>query len=297
MQRQTPSEIANDFNRRGFKNSRGRDWNYDNIYNILRNPEYAGCATWGRTTSRLHSSVRCVPREDWIVQPGAYTPLVTRETFETVQRIVDGRRTYPSKQSNEQMLNGLRCLFREKNKLNSTIISDAPDLLKLGTYRQRFGSLIIAYKRVGFRPSQSICGAVLRTSRGNRLREALFDKIHSLFRNMRPIRIEGQKRKALEVDERFRISVQICRPKWTDARQLRWVMRVRPKERDYIVLLCPLNRAYSKIVDYYVMPPIGNSIRLLKQFGNNDEWLIKGTRLEDLRELYGVAKKCMLSKK
>ncbi len=75
------------------------------------------------------------------------------------------------------------------------------------------------------------------------------------------------------------------------------VMRVRPKERDYIVLLCPLNRAYSKIVDYYVMPPIGNSIRLLKQFGNNDEWLIKGTRLEDLRELYGVAKKCMLSKK
>lgn len=136
MEHQTPSEIANDFNRRGFKNSRGRNWNYDNIYNILRNPEYAGCATWGRTTSRLHSPVRCVPREDWIVQPGAYTPLVTRETFETVQKIIDGRRTYPSKQSNDQMLNGLRCLFRENNKLSSTIISDAPDLLKLETYRR-----------------------------------------------------------------------------------------------------------------------------------------------------------------
>ncbi len=67
----------------------------------------------------------------WIVQPGAYAPLVAPETFQRVQEIIDSRKTYPSKQSNEQMLDGLRCLLDEKKRLNGTIISDAPDLLKL----------------------------------------------------------------------------------------------------------------------------------------------------------------------
>jgi DNA invertase Pin-like site-specific DNA recombinase len=290
-ERQTPSEIADRLNRQGFTNSRGRAWSYDNVYNILRNPEYAGCATWGRTTCRLHTPVRSLPRSSWIVQPGAYAPLVAPETFQRVQEIIYGRKTYPSKQSNEQMLDGLRCLLDQKKRLNGTIISDAPDLLKLGTYRQRFGSLINAYKRVGYRPPRTTCGAVVRTIRANRLREALFTRILSLFPNMRAIRIEGQKRKAIEVDEQLRISVHLCRPKWTEARELRWLVRVRPKERDYILLLCTLDRAYSKITDFYVRLPIENSVRLIKQFGKDDQWLAKATRLEELSELYGVAKK------
>lgn len=159
-------------------------------------------------------------------------------------------------------------------------------------YRQRFGSLINAYKRVGYRaPPRTTCGAVVRTIRANRLREALFTRILSLFPNMRAIRIEGQKRKAIEVDEKLRISVHLCRPKWTEARELRWLVRVRPKERDYIPLLCTLDRAYSKITDFYVRLPIENSVRLIKQFGKDDQWLAKATRLEELSELYGVAKK------
>ena len=89
----------------------------------------------------------------------------------------------------------------------------------------------------------------------------------------------------------FRISVQLCRPVWTEAGELRWLVRVRPEERDYIVLLCLLDRPYSKITDFYVTVPIRNSIAFTKQFGKGDEWLSKAARLEDLSELYGVAKR------
>ena len=288
---QTPSVIADRLNREAFKNSIGRAWTYHNVYKILRNPEYAGCATWGRTTARLHMRVKKLPRSTWIIQPGAYAPIVDMETFQTAQKIIEGRRTYPSKQSKEQMLDRLRCLLDEKKKLNSTIISDAPDLLKLGTYRQRFGSLITAYKRVGYRPPKAILNSSARIVRVDRIRQALLARIHRLFSNMHPIQIEGHKRMAVEVDGKFRISVQLCRPVWTEAGELRWLVRVRPEERDYIVLLCLLDRPYSTITDFYVTAPLRNSIAFTKQFGKGDEWLSKAARLEDLSELYGVAKR------
>jgi hypothetical protein len=108
---------------------------------------------------------------------------------------------------------------------------------------------------------------------------------------MKTIRIEGQEQEVIEVDGKYRIAVQLCRPKWTEARELRWVIRVRPKEREYVILLCLLDRAYQRVIDFYVRLPIEMEITRIKQFGENDEWLGKATRLDDLSELYGVTKR------
>ena len=115
----TPKQIADCLNACGFKISKGRPWTYHNVYDILRNPQYAGCACWGRTTCRLHTPARMLPRSAWIVQPGVYTPVVPFQVFEKAQEIIESRRTYPSNHTNSDMLNGLRALLRKNGKLSS----------------------------------------------------------------------------------------------------------------------------------------------------------------------------------
>jgi DNA invertase Pin-like site-specific DNA recombinase len=177
----TPTEIANCLNACGFKHCRGRPWRYHNVYDILRNPQYAGCACWGRTTCRLHTPVRMLPRSAWVVQPGAHIPVVPIETYEKAQEIIESRRTYPSKHSNSEMLNGLRALLKKHKKLSSKIINSAPSLLRLKAYRRRFGSLISAYRRAGYEPPPPVIEASIRTHRGDDLRANLLSQIQQIL--------------------------------------------------------------------------------------------------------------------
>jgi DNA invertase Pin-like site-specific DNA recombinase len=292
---ETPSQIAKYLNHRGLKNSTGGPWSYTNVYDILRNPEYAGCATWGRTTSKLHTPARNLPRSTWIVQPGAYTPIVTMETFDRVQTIIENRRTRPSKQSNRQMLDGLRSLLAERKKLNTTIIGDAPNLLRLSAYRRRFGSLINAYRRIGYKPRVEVSMAAIHAVRANSLRDSLFARIHQLFPNIEAKRLSGGRRQVLDVDGEFQVAVQLCRPICTEAHQLRWRMRGWPTECNLVTLLCLLDRTYKEIFQYYVIPAPRESIGGQKQLSPGSGWLSNARRLDNLADLYRVAKQLTVS--
>jgi DNA invertase Pin-like site-specific DNA recombinase len=287
---ETPSQIAGYLNSRGLKNSTGRPWSYANVYDILRNPEYAGCATWGRTTSKLHTPARHLPRSTWVVQPGAYTPIVSMETFDRAQTIIEDRRTCPSKLSNRQMLDGLRSLLAERKKLNSTMIVAAPNLLRLSAYRRRFGSLINAYRRIGYKPRVEVSMAATHSVRAYSLRDSLFAKIHQLFPNIEAKRLSGGRRQVLDVGGAFQIAVQLCRPNWTGGHQLRWRMRGWPNERNLVTLLCLIDRTYKEILRYYVIPAPGDSIGGQKQLSPGSGWLSEATRLDNLADLYRVAK-------
>lgn len=58
----------------------------------------------------------------------------------------------PMNLSNEQMLAGLRELLKKQNCLSTTIINKTKKLPSANAYRGRFGSLIDAYRLVGFVP-------------------------------------------------------------------------------------------------------------------------------------------------
>ena len=284
-QRKTPTEIAHDLNRQHWPNCDGKRWCYRNVYDILRNPEYAGCATWGRTASKLHSYLKRLPRSAWIIRPGAYPSIVDLDTFRQAQEIIEERRTYPSRHSDEQMLNGLKALLQREKKLSSAIINAAPGLLHLKAYRKRFGSLFAAYERVGYQPAWILRGAVARTSRLEILRDALLSEIKGIFPKMKILGC-GHKRRSIEIDRSCQISVQFCRPVWTSAHQLRWKFTVRPEDRRNAILLCLLNRAYTEVTDVYVVSAVGSSVRRMKQFGKDDPWLLRGARLATLAGLH-----------
>jgi DNA invertase Pin-like site-specific DNA recombinase len=287
----TPKEIADCLNACGFKRCKGQPWGYHNVYDILKNPQYAGCACWGRTTCRLHTPVRMLPRSTWVVQPGVYIPVVSMQIYEKAQEIIENRKTYPSKHSNSDMLNGLRELLRRSKKLNSNIISSAPNLLNLKVYRRRFGSLITAYRRAGYEPPAQVIEASIRTHRGDDLRADLIRQIEQLFPNIVVSPIKGSKRVILDVAGQFKIAVQLCRPMSTEGGKLRWEMKGREDERGLVTLLCLPDQFYKRIIEFYLVPPPGGSIGDHKRFWPGNEWLSQGTKLEDLSELYRVAKR------
>lgn len=70
-------------------------WSGERISDMLRNETYVGCMVQGRSRKVSYKSKKCVRRDpaDWVVVPGTHEPIVDREAFERVQRLLSSRRT------------------------------------------------------------------------------------------------------------------------------------------------------------------------------------------------------------
>lgn len=79
--------IAVDFNRRGLRTRQGKMWNTNKLQRLLRNPVYAGVLRFGHDVRGKFA--RC--DEETIFVGDAHPGLVTVETFQQVQTVLDAR--------------------------------------------------------------------------------------------------------------------------------------------------------------------------------------------------------------
>lgn len=74
-------------------NERFKDmlWGSDTIRHILDNPVYVGDMAQGTERTALHSGRRTkkVPREEWIIVPNTHKPIISREQYTNVRKLVD----------------------------------------------------------------------------------------------------------------------------------------------------------------------------------------------------------------
>ncbi len=145
----TMSEIARRLGRHGMPFLGGRQWTSAAVGRTLRNPKYAGVNTWNRMTCKLHSRATNLPREEWIVTPDAFPPVIDPDTFERVQVALKKRL---AKKTDEEVLDSLRRLFRRKGELTERIIKNARNAPTLSTCFHRFGRFREMYRRVGYDP-------------------------------------------------------------------------------------------------------------------------------------------------
>jgi hypothetical protein len=75
-QRLSVYAIAREMNRRGIPYIADSKWNYRAVYAILTSPKYMGCHVFGRTSSRLSTPTVNLPISEWILNPGAFEPVV-----------------------------------------------------------------------------------------------------------------------------------------------------------------------------------------------------------------------------
>lgn len=75
------------------KNPNASLWSCPTIYQMLHNQTYTGDLVQGRHKKVSYKSKRTVwlPTSQWIVVPGTHEPIIDRETFETVQQMLQGR--------------------------------------------------------------------------------------------------------------------------------------------------------------------------------------------------------------
>lgn len=75
------------------KNGASGLWSAATVYQMLHNQTYAGDLVQGRHKKVSYKSKKTVwlPPEQWIVVPETHAPIVSRETFETVQSMMERR--------------------------------------------------------------------------------------------------------------------------------------------------------------------------------------------------------------
>ena len=93
----------------GFRGGANPQWTVSTVNSILTNEMYTGTMVQGhyRKVSYKVNRYRNVPKEEWIRVPGTHEPIISKETFEKVQRILKvDTRTAPE-QSAVYLFSGL----------------------------------------------------------------------------------------------------------------------------------------------------------------------------------------------
>jgi len=136
-------QIAGRLNAKGTPSPGGVQWKASSVRHILTNEQYAGAVVYNRTTQRLKTKRRTNPRDQWIITPEAYDPIVSGELFDGAQAIFDGRnRRY----TREQMLLNLKALYDKYSIVTSRLIQFDPECPAPGTYAARFGGISGAFQ-------------------------------------------------------------------------------------------------------------------------------------------------------
>ena len=285
---ETPKEIAKELNMRHMLPSNERSWGRSSIYRILTNEKYAGCNTYGKTTQKLGSGSRVVERHLWVTHPDAFASIVDRDVFDRVQKLLKKRGAVPER-SDAYLIRGMKKVLAREGKLTHRILK-AKGILGCAYYR-RFGSVMKAYEMAGYRPPPRTVRLSETQMRLRLLRKDFYIQLKQLFSNR--VRFIGlprqQLRQIVEIDGRLRIAVYLCRTVNTiKAGELGWTLRLRPLDRHLPALICTVDPSFSKLLDFYVLPPPENSLKW-KILREGQPWLSAGRKLDKLEDFCVVA--------
>lgn len=251
-ERRCESEIAATLNSEGITTDLGRQWTYGTVHQVLTNEKYIGNNVFNRISFKLKEKrVRNPP--DLIVRVDhAFPPVVDHDMFRAARGIIEARnRRY----SDAEMLERLSALLNESGWLSAIIIDECEDMPASSAYRQRFGSLLRAYKLVGFTPDRDY-----RYVEANRFLRALHpnvitDIVNSLTEGGGAVH-RHQATDLLTVNGEFTASLVIARCCQTKAGEHRWKLRLDCKLRPDLTIAVRMAPDNRSVFDYYLLPRI-----------------------------------------
>jgi len=272
--------IARDLNSRGIEFS-GKRWTHTEVFNILTNPKYMGCNVWHRSSQRLHGKRIHEKPDQWIRKPLAFAPIIDQHSFDYVQTALP--RNADFLWSDKEILSRLRRLLKAKGRLTETLIKKARGMPSTNTLHNHFGSYRQMYEMVGYHlPAEDMFKSE-QLERTMGLRRRLVVQIKEMFPNNATVtHLPNHSRSILRLDDHVMVSILLCRTKRRNGGRLHWVVEPNHAEREYITLVCKLNRSHDRICSYYLFPRM-NGITSHRSF-KNDPWLAGGIRLKDLSE-------------
>jgi hypothetical protein len=264
----------------------GKQWNDVTVLNILTNPKYIGSNIWNRHTQRLHTPLRNVEPRFWIGKPLAFPPIVDKQIFDRAQATL--KRMRDSHWSAEKILKKIRRLLKAKGRLSERLLNDARGMPCTNTIHQYFGTYRQLYQRIGYKLEPVHVFRAEQNLRSASLRRAFGDELKTLFPNHVAVVLSRRgKRSVLRIDDNFMVSILFCRKDISEWGYC-WAAQPASAERDWITLICLLNRRFDRIFHFYIVPKMGEwSYRSLYL---DSPLLREAIRLKQLSDFYSIVK-------
>lgn len=284
--------IATDLNARQIPYVCGSRWDSHAVLTVLTHPKYVGCHVFGRTSQRLGSRQVKVPRSNWVLSPGAFTPVVDPVTFAKAQEILD-RRTFH--QSDAALLDSLRALLALEGTLSYRKIREASDMASPRTFHKRFGGLRRAYELIGYKRSAQFDQIDTRR-RTQGLREELIAQIVAMFPNdVSKIAPRWESRTRLRMKSGVIVSVLMGRRTFGWKQSIRWRVHPIPSESRFVTLLARLDAGNKSFLDFHIFPNIDHP--RLFTLALDDPWLCRGIPLKKLSQFCKIVAKMQATRK
>jgi len=281
--------IANELNRRHMLRG-GKTWDEESVYRILKNQKYVGSNIYGMTTRRLCSRVKKIDPKSWVTNTGAFVPLVTLGEFKRAQSFLH-RRAKLRNRSNAYILHAMKMVLAKHGKLSQRLLK-RKHIYDYKTNYARFGSISRAYELAGYQLPTKVKKAMQTQHRSKLLRNDLYVQLEKLFpEQVKIVRLPGQGEPIVEIDGKLRIAVYLCRTLGTTlAGESGCALRVRPKEKDLLALICVMNPSCSKLLSFRVFPPFGLNFLKARRLRPNQPWFLASRELASLGDFCKVAK-------
>jgi hypothetical protein len=276
--------IASTLNREGLMNDVGKPWTRGTIHQILTNEKYIGNNVYNRSSFKLKIQHVRNPPEQWVRRDGAFEATVPVEMFLRVQAIIAARSRHLD---NDQMLGLLRQTLERYGSLSGILIDEDEEAPSSSAYRSRFGSLLRAYRLIGYTPRRDY--AYLEINRALRRRHPeLIAEMASGIEKAGGRVVRNDQTDLLTVNGEFTTSLVIARCKPTPAGTYRWLIRFDAGLHPDITVVARMDQANCRAHDYYVFPAIDFSAETLPVLEDNG-FTLDAYRTDSLDVFYQLA--------
>lgn len=283
------AEIADILNQRGVTTDLGRPWTRGTVHQVLINEKYVGNNVWNRGSFKLKKKrVRNSP-EMWIRADGVFAPLIERSLFDAAQAIIRER---SQRLTNDEMLEALQRLLKDRGYLSGIIIDEAEQLPSSSAYQSRFGSLLRAYEMVGYTPDRDYRYIEINRALRRLHPQIVTDTIKGIESTGGSV-VQDPATDLLTINDEFTASIVVVRCRLMAAGSLRWEVRFDVGLWPDITVAVRMDRPNREPLDYYLLPRIDMTEPRLRLAEDNGVSL-DAYRFDTLEDFFGLAARAKL---
>lgn len=280
------TEIANRLTACGIRTDLGSEWTRATVRQVLSNEKYIGNNVYNRTSFKLKKHRVVNGPEIWIRRDGAFEAIVPPEMFYTAQGILRAR---ARRFSDEELLKKLSNLYRSRGFLSGLIIDETEGMPSAAAYAHRFGSLIRAYRAVGFTPDRDYhyieINRFLR-----RLHPEIVTRTGSMIADLGGSVEHDPATDLLTVNQEFSVSLVLSRCQILETGSRRWKVRFDASLLPDITVAVRLDTSNHAPLDYYLLPRLDFGQPRISLADHNG-FELESYRFDNLDYLYGMAKR------
>jgi hypothetical protein len=219
----------------------------------------------------------------WIRKDAAFEPIVSPDLYFAAQAVLRARAYHFS---NDELLERLGTLYKDRGFLSGLIIDETEGMPTTAVYALRFGSLVRAYRMVGYCPVRDY--RYLETNKFLRqLHPEIISKIKSEIVNLGGFVQHDAVTDLLRINDEFNVSTVLARCQTLQSGNHRWKVRFDSSLAPDITVAVRLSTTNQSVLDYYLLPSLDfGNFRINLAERNPVEF--ESYRFDDLKYLYGM---------